>query len=140
MLRRWFIGLCPSEWFLVAKVQLRPTQPPQVQAETPLSPALWVLVLLATLGSICALTFWLLIYRRRRSSTGASGGKGDTFWFLVVKQREGRLTFVNLSSALRGRWQVGDEAPRSRLQKLRSFSSVLRIPMGQPPHAHQLFW
>lgn len=86
----------------MAEVQLRPTQPLQVHPGTALSPALWVLVLLATLGSICALTFWLLIYRQRRSSTSASGEKDDKFRFLVVKQMEGRLTFVKPVQCIKG--------------------------------------
>ncbi|TNM96664.1 tumor necrosis factor receptor superfamily member 13C-like [Takifugu flavidus] len=58
-----------SEVLLVAEVQLRSmAHTPRVDPGLPLSPALWIFVVLATLGSILALVLWFIIYRQRMSA------------------------------------------------------------------------
>ncbi|XP_071330426.1 uncharacterized protein [Trachinotus anak] len=69
----------------------RPTEPPlkadvnhvRVMASAPqadplmvLSPALWIFVVLATVGSILALALWLIIYRREARHSSSSGDVG----------------------------------------------------------------
>lgn len=56
----------PTEPFITPLVLLTNT-PPTDQTLAVVSPALWVVVLLATLGSVLALALWLVIYRRHTS-------------------------------------------------------------------------
>lgn len=63
----------------MAEGQLRSMAQPGV----PPSPALWMLVALAALGSLSVLILWLVIYRQQRSSASASGGEHDRCWVLL---------------------------------------------------------
>ncbi|KAL3054204.1 hypothetical protein OYC64_006515 [Pagothenia borchgrevinki] len=62
-----------TEPALAVVVQLRATAP---AARAPplvlLGPALWIVVVLATLGSILAVTLWFIIYRRQTRHSGTS--------------------------------------------------------------------
>ncbi|XP_068574870.1 tumor necrosis factor receptor superfamily member 13C-like isoform X2 [Cebidichthys violaceus] len=60
---------------LATVVQLRSTAP-TAHSVMLLSPALWIFVVLATLGSILALALWFIIYKRqtRHSSTSEEAG------------------------------------------------------------------
>uniref|UniRef100_A0A671V6K5 Uncharacterized protein n=1 Tax=Sparus aurata TaxID=8175 RepID=A0A671V6K5_SPAAU len=61
-----FISLLPSEPTLPIVVKLRSTErTAQVNPVMVLSPALWIFVVLATLGSILTLALWFVIYRRQ---------------------------------------------------------------------------
>ncbi|XP_051244759.1 uncharacterized protein LOC127356776 [Dicentrarchus labrax] len=68
----------PTEPLLAVVVTLRPTarisKTFQVNPVMVFSPALWIFVVLATLGSILALTLWFIIYRRQ---TGLSSTSED---------------------------------------------------------------
>ncbi|KAM3598255.1 uncharacterized protein V6R79_015653 [Siganus canaliculatus] len=57
---------------LVQQMSTVRTAPVQVNPVTVLSPALWIFVVLAILGSILALTLWLIIYRRQTTSSRTS--------------------------------------------------------------------
>nr|XP_046271307.1 uncharacterized protein LOC124073247 [Scatophagus argus] len=54
-------------------VQLRSTtRASQASPVMELSPALWIIVMLATVGSVLALVLWFIIYRRQTSLSNAS--------------------------------------------------------------------
>ncbi|XP_038551002.1 uncharacterized protein LOC119884751 [Micropterus salmoides] len=57
---------------LAVVVQLKATAPTQANLVMVLSPALWVFVVLAILGSILALTVWFIIYSRQTSYSSTS--------------------------------------------------------------------
>ncbi|XP_076609019.1 uncharacterized protein LOC143334228 isoform X2 [Chaetodon auriga] len=63
----------PTESPVAVLVQVRST-PRTAQASTAmvLSPALWIFVVLATVGSILALALWFIIYRRQSSLSSTS--------------------------------------------------------------------
>lgn len=71
----YLIRLFPSEPPLPAIVdQVRNTAPAtQVDAVTALSPALWIFVVLATVGSILVLALWFVIYRRQTRPSSTPG-------------------------------------------------------------------
>ncbi|XP_068434437.1 tumor necrosis factor receptor superfamily member 13C-like [Clinocottus analis] len=57
--------------------QLRPTAPTaQAHSVVLLSPALWIFVVLATLGSILALALWFIIYKRQTRHRSQSEDAG----------------------------------------------------------------
>ncbi|XP_040047741.2 uncharacterized protein LOC120828301 isoform X1 [Gasterosteus aculeatus] len=63
----------PTERPLAKVVQLRSTAPAaQAHSVMLLTPALWVFVGLATMGSILALALWLVIYKRQTSTSAVS--------------------------------------------------------------------
>lgn len=71
----------------MAEVQLRSmAHTPRVDPGIPLSPALWIFVVLATLGSILALVLWFIIYRQRMSANSNPGENDDRFCFLILNQ------------------------------------------------------
>ncbi|XP_030264306.1 uncharacterized protein LOC115575990 [Sparus aurata] len=63
----------PTEPTLPIVVKLRSTErTAQVNPVMVLSPALWIFVVLATLGSILTLALWFVIYRRQNSPSSTS--------------------------------------------------------------------
>ncbi|XP_044037740.1 uncharacterized protein LOC122869137 [Siniperca chuatsi] len=63
----------PTEPPVAVVVQLRATAPAaQADLVMVLSPALWIFVVLATLGSVLALALWFIIYRRQTSHSSTS--------------------------------------------------------------------
>lgn len=60
----------------------------RVDPGLPLTPALWIFVVLAMLGSILALALWLVIYRQQGSSSGTSGENDDKCCSIILKQIE----------------------------------------------------
>ncbi|XP_036944037.1 uncharacterized protein LOC119013526 [Acanthopagrus latus] len=63
----------PTEPTLPVVIQLRSTErTAQVNPVMVLSPALWIFVVLATLGSILTLALWFIIYRRQNSLSSTS--------------------------------------------------------------------
>ncbi|XP_037648629.1 uncharacterized protein LOC119501921 isoform X2 [Sebastes umbrosus] len=70
--QKWdpLVGCIPSETYTRPEpeppTELRSTAPPaRADAVMLLSPALWIFVVLATLGSILALALWFIIYKRQ---------------------------------------------------------------------------
>ncbi|AWP18579.1 Hypothetical protein SMAX5B_005754 [Scophthalmus maximus] len=96
----------PTEPPLPAIVdQVRNTAPAtQVDAVTALSPALWIFVVLATVGSILVLALWFVIYRRqtRPSSTPGEAEPGQE----SLQKTEPKATIHPLPSERNGQEEM----------------------------------
>lgn len=104
-------------------VQLRSTErTAQVNPVMVLSPALWIFVVLATLGSILTLALWFIIYRRQNSLSSTSGKDNDHQMICFISCNF--IQFYELIPHMREQHSPGSSAAESATSWVRSFQSL----------------